>query len=58
MDITNDLCLNCHGEPGQDITAETLRAINTHYPEDKAIGYRANQLRGIWVVEMPVMGNY
>lgn len=51
--LTNDLCLNCHGDPDEDITAETLQAINTHYPEDKAVGYRANQLRGIWVVEMP-----
>ncbi len=52
--LTNDLCLNCHGDPGQDITEETLQAIHAHYPEDKAVGYRANQLRGIWVVEKPV----
>lgn len=56
--LTNDLCLNCHGEPGQDITEETLRAINTYYPEDKAVGYRANQLRGIWVVEMSAKDIY
>jgi len=56
--LTNELCLNCHGDPGTDITTETLQAIKTHYPVDKAIGYRANQLRGIWVVEMSAKDIY
>lgn len=52
--LTNDLCLNCHGTPGETIKSETLAEIKARYPNDKAIGYAANQLRGIWVVEMPV----
>ena len=50
--VTNDMCLQCHGEADKDINENTLLAINTHYPEDKATGYEAEQLRGIWVVIM------
>jgi hypothetical protein len=49
--ITNDLCKQCHGNPDMDISYSTLDLIAEKYPNDKAIGYGANQLRGIWVVE-------
>lgn len=48
---TNNMCLQCHGTPGKELKEETLAAINKLYPEDKAIGYGPNQLRGIWVIE-------
>jgi len=46
--ITQGLCLNCHGVPGKDITFSNDSLIQTLYPRDKAIGYQANQLRGLW----------
>lgn len=50
--ITNQMCLQCHGDKGKDILPETWTNIKKAYPHDKATGYGENQLRGIWVVEM------
>lgn len=49
---TNGMCLQCHGAKGTEVTPETLSALEALYPEDQATGYAANELRGIWVVEM------
>jgi cytochrome c553 len=51
--VTNDMCLKCHGEKGKDVAPATLSALESLYPEDRATGYAANQLRGIWVIEIP-----
>jgi len=48
---TNQTCLQCHGIPKKDIQVETLEKINSLYPQDKAIGYTENEIRGLWVVE-------
>lgn len=45
--VTNNFCLQCHGS---EIDKETLKTINTKYPNDKAQGYKSNELRGIWVI--------
>lgn len=50
--ITNQLCLQCHGGQGEEVISETLLQIEDLYPNDQAIGYKVNELRGIWVVEM------
>lgn len=50
--LTNDMCMQCHGEPEVQIKPESIAALDALYPEDKARGYGPNQLRGIWVVEM------
>jgi len=50
--LTDKLCIQCHGEKNTDIKAPTLSIINRLYPEDKATGFKLNDLRGIWVVEM------
>lgn len=50
--MTNDMCLQCHGQPEKDISANTLSKISELYPDDKAVGYKTDELRGIWVVEM------
>jgi len=47
--ITNGMCLQCHGE-SEKINIATSQRLNVLYPNDKAIGYSENQLRGIWVV--------
>lgn len=49
---TNAMCLQCHGKVGTNITQQTYSKIKSLYPDDKAIGYGENELRGIWVVEM------
>lgn len=46
--IMQGMCLNCHGVPNDNIKAETLAAIREQYPEDRAIHYAENDLRGIW----------
>lgn len=51
--MTNEMCLQCHGIPDQDIDQETAEQINKLYPNDLATGYGTNELRGIWVIEMP-----
>lgn len=50
--LTESLCLQCHGDKKTEIEPATLAAINRLYPNDKATGFKLNQLRGIWVVEM------
>lgn len=46
-------CLTCHGTKGKDITDENYAFINAKYPEDKAISYSADDLRGVWHISYP-----
>ena len=50
--MIDKMCLQCHGKPNSEVLTNTLSRIQKLYPDDKAIGYNANELRGIWVVEM------
>jgi cytochrome c551/c552 len=50
---TSAMCLQCHGSPHQHISPATLAAVNKKYPADEATGYGENEIRGIWVVELP-----
>jgi len=50
--VTNGMCLQCHGRPGQALDAATHSALQDRYPEDQATGYGADELRGIFVVSM------
>ncbi|QVY64709.1 DUF3365 domain-containing protein [Polaribacter sp. Q13] len=47
---TNSMCLQCHGKPTVDIKNSTLAQIDKLYPNDLAIGYSENQVRGIWSI--------
>ena len=51
--IPNGMCLNCHGEPGTDISAETQKALADLYPGDKATGHKIGDLRGMWSIRIP-----
>lgn len=51
--LTNGLCLKCHGVETEDISPETLNKLNELYPKDLARGYSLNDLRGIWVIDIP-----
>lgn len=46
--LTQAFCLNCHGEPGKEITFRNDSIIQSLYPRDKAVGYKVNELRGLW----------
>jgi cytochrome c553 len=46
---TNTMCLQCHGKPENikpDVRAKTLKL----YPQDLAVGYGENEVRGIWSI--------
>lgn len=49
--ITNGMCLVCHGTPGEELEYTNLTEIKKHYPKDKAIGYKAGEVRGIWSIK-------
>jgi len=42
-------CLMCHGQIN-DIDSATYQRIHKLYPQDKAVGYELNELRGLWKV--------
>jgi hypothetical protein len=49
--LVQALCLNCHGEVGKGIDEKNYQVIKTFYPEDKAVGYQLNDLRGVWHIQ-------
>ncbi|RSK40366.1 c-type heme family protein [Mangrovimonas spongiae] len=48
--VTNTMCLQCHGKPNETLAQSTFTKIKALYPSDKAIGYNANEVRGMWRV--------
>jgi hypothetical protein len=51
--VTEALCLNCHGAPDK-INPDAAKAIELNYPNDKATGYSADQVRGAFSVVYPM----
>ncbi|MEX0289886.1 MAG: DUF3365 domain-containing protein [Flavobacteriaceae bacterium] len=51
---TTALCLQCHGSPKEQITPETLTMLESLYPNDEAIGYGLNEVRGMWSINFAV----
>jgi len=49
----NKMCLQCHGKLADEIKPNTYSKIKELYPNDLAVGYSTDELRGIWVVSMP-----
>lgn len=47
---TQKACLQCHGVIGETLTTKNEAFIKELYPNDKATGYKENDLRGMWVV--------
>jgi hypothetical protein len=52
--LNQPLCLQCHGEPGRDITPENLATIQRLYPRDEATGFKLGELRGAWRIDFPL----
>jgi cytochrome c553 len=50
--MTNKMCLQCHGQSETEVMPSTLSKLQSLYPNDQAVGYKTEELRGIWVVEM------
>lgn len=46
------LCLACHGS---ELAPEVAAAIDARYPEDRARGYAAGDLRGTFWIRLPAM---
>jgi len=46
------MCLNCHGDEGA-MDPRVLDILRESYPEDRATGYGAGELRGVIRVEIP-----
>ena len=52
INLAMPTCMKCHGNPQTDIEEKTLQKINILYPNDKAIGYKLNDFRGLWKIEI------
>ncbi len=52
INLAMPTCMKCHGNPTTDIEEKTLQKINTSYPNDKAVGYKLNDLRGLWKIKI------
>jgi len=46
-----DACTKCHGKANESLNELAYNKIMELYPNDKAIGYSAGDLRGIWSVK-------
>ncbi|MCW5910807.1 MAG: DUF3365 domain-containing protein [Cyclobacteriaceae bacterium] len=52
--ITQPFCLTCHGTPGKEVAFSTDSTIRKLYPRDKAVGYKNNEVRGLWRIAFKV----
>lgn len=48
--ISMPVCLKCHGEVGKDVKEEDYAEIKKLYPDDKAVGYKEGDLRGMFSI--------
>lgn len=49
--VTNKFCMQCHGTPMKTIQPEVVSILLEKYPNDKAINYKPQEVRGLFVVE-------
>ena len=50
--IVGKVCLGCHGDP-ENMDARLLNQLSRLYPEDKALGYKEGDFRGLISVIIP-----
>jgi hypothetical protein len=53
--LTTGMCLNCHG-PEEKIPAKVRAVLTERYPDDRAIGYHAGEIRGAISVKIALDG--
>jgi hypothetical protein len=46
-------CIVCHGER-KSLPEDVVKALEEKYPEDKALGYKAGDFRGLTSAVIPV----
>ena len=51
--VTNQMCMQCHGQKDKEIDPIVYKQIEQYYPEDKAVNYRPKQIRGIFSIKWP-----
>lgn len=51
---TQPMCLQCHGQ-ADDIPAEVKAVLAQEYPEDRATGYRAGDIRGAITIKRKLL---
>ena len=49
-------CVQCHGKP-EELSTEVRAALLDRYPDDRATGFAAGDLRGWFWVEVPAGGS-
>jgi hypothetical protein len=49
---TEEVCMNCHG--GDNVKAEVVARLKELYPDDKARGFKAGDLRGAFTLSKPL----
>lgn len=47
--LSAPLCLSCHGNPA-NMESAVVEAIQSRYPEDKAVSFELNEVRGMFKV--------
>ena len=50
--VTNAMCLQCHGESGKNVQPKLAAKIAEFYPNDLAMGYKENEVRGLISIKM------
>ncbi len=45
--VTNNMCLSCHGKPGETMSSGLAEKIKVKYPDDKAINFNSSNPRGM-----------
>jgi len=48
-----DKCTACHGVIGETMEAKNDSIIKVLYPNDKAVGFKEGDIRGIWSIKFP-----
>lgn len=48
--LLKDKCVACHGVLGETMKHETDSIIKVLYPNDKAVGFKEGDLRGMWSI--------
>lgn len=51
--VVQGMCLKCHGSEAE-IPADVKKILTANYPKDKAIGYKAGDVRGAITVRIPL----
>lgn len=44
------ICLNCHGSVNKQVNPSTKELLDDLYPDDKALNYKLNDIRGLWKI--------